>query len=147
MRRDIFQPFTREHCKVRAISKLYPRSITNSSAWTQIDKTFLDRRTWKTKNVNIKSNQIQVWGPKYKWENTVHYVDKENNIIQNVNKILVSIYILNYTLLITRLANKSFKDGSAGCFWIAFIEYVLWFKIILGLNFIWRFFLFDFIFS
>ena len=147
MRRDIFQPFTREHCKVRAISKLYPRSITSSSAWTQIDKTFLDRRTWKTKNVNIKSNQIQVWGPKYKWENTVHYVDKGNNIIQNVNKILVSIYILNYTLLITRLANKSLKDESAGCFWIAFIEYVLWFKIILGLNFIWRFFLFDFIFS
>ena len=97
--------------------------------------------------LNIKLNHIQVWGPKYKSENTVHYVDKENNIIQNVNKISVSIYISNYTLLITRLSNKSLKDESAGCFWIAFIEYVLWFKIILGLNFIWRFFLFDFIFS
>ena len=86
--------------------------------------------------LNIKLNHIQVWGPKYKWQNTVHYVDKGNNIIQNVNKIFMSIYILNRSLLITRWSNKSLKDESAGCFWIAFIEYVLWFKIILGLNFI-----------
>ena len=40
-----FSHLRREHCKVKAISKLYPRSITNASACTQIDKTFLDRHT------------------------------------------------------------------------------------------------------